>query len=80
MTEYTHLVEETRRQQAFREWKNKPLYLHASNGKMETKYQDGRIEIEDTSTGKKTYEFPEGYEGERYREKLFHRFLGFFTA
>ena len=80
MTEYTHLVEETRKQQAFREWKNKPISLHLNNGKMETKYQDGRTEIEDTSTGKKTYEFPEGYEGEKYREKLFHRFLGFFTA
>ena len=54
MTEYTHLVEETRRQEAFREWKNKPISLHLNNGKMETKYQDGRIEIEDTSTGKKT--------------------------
>ena len=80
MTEYTHLVEETRRQHAFREWKNKASYIHVNNGKMETKYQDGRTEIEDTSTGKKTYEFPEGYEGEKYREKLFHRFLGFFTA
>ena len=56
------------------------MYLHASNGKMETKYQDGRIEIEDTSTGEKTYDFPEGYEYEAYREKLFHRFLGFFTG
>ena len=80
MTEYTHLVEETRRQQAFREWKNKPTSLHLNNGKMETKYQDGRTEIEDTSTGKKTYDFPEGYEGEPYRENLFHRFLSFFTG
>jgi len=47
---------------------------------METKYQDGRIEIEDTSTGKKTYDFPEGYEHETYRENLFHRFLGVFTV
>ena len=46
MTEYTHLVEETRRQQAFREWKNKASYIHANNGKIETKYQDGRTEIE----------------------------------
>ena len=80
MTEYTHLVEETRRQEAFREWKNKPISLHLNNGKMETKYQDGRIEIENTSTGKKTYDFPEGYEGEKYRESLFNKFLRVFTA
>ena len=80
MTEYTHLVEETRRQQDFREWKNKPISLHLNNGKMETKYQDGRTEIEDTSTGKKAYDFPEGYEGEKYRESLFNKFLRVFTA
>ena len=80
MTEYTHLVEETKRQQAFREWKNKASYIHVNNGKIETKYQDGRTEIEDTSTGKKTYDFPEGYEGEAYRESLFNKFLRVFTA
>ena len=80
MTEYTHLVEETRRQEAFREWKNKASYIHANNGKIETKYQDGRTEIEDTSTGKKIYDFPEGYEGEKYRESLFNKFLRVFTA
>ena len=80
MTEYTHLVEETRRQEAFREWKNKASYIHVNNGKMETKYQDGRTEIEDTSTGKKTYDFPEGYEAEKYRESLFNKFLRVFTA
>ena len=80
MTEYTHLVEETRKQQAFREWKNKASYIHVNNGKIETKYQDGRTEIEDTSTGKKTYDFPEGYEGEAYRESLFNKFLRVFTA
>jgi len=80
MTEYTHLVEETRRQLAFREWKNEVSYIHANNGKIETKYQDGRIEIEDTSTGQKTYDFPEGYEGKTYRENLFGKFLRVFTG
>jgi len=79
MTEYTHLVEETRRQQAFREWKNKALYLHLNNGRLETKFQDGRIEIENTSTGKKIYDFPKGYEGEKYKESLFNKFLKVFT-
>jgi hypothetical protein len=37
------------------------------------------MEIEDTSTGKKTYDFPEGYEHEEYRGNLFHRFLKTFT-
>jgi hypothetical protein len=80
MTQYTHLVEETKRQIAFREWKNKVSYIHANNGKIETKYQDGRIETEDTSTGQKTYDFPEGYEGEAYRENLFEKFLRVFTG
>jgi len=80
MTEYTHLVEEAKQQEAFKEWKNYPLYLQAQNGKIEIKYQDGRIEIEDTSTGEKIYEFPEGYEGQAYRVKLFDRFLNFFTG
>ena len=80
MPQYTHLVDETKRQIAFREWKNKPLYLHLINGRLETKFQDGRIEIENTSTGQKTYDFPEGYEGETYRENLFGRFLRVFTG
>ena len=80
MTEYTHLVERVRQQEAFSKWKNEPLYLHLNNGKLETKYRDGRIETEDTSTGKKTYDFPEGYEHEKYRGNLFHRFLGTFIG
>ena len=80
MTEYTHLVEEAKQQEAFKEWKNYPLYIHAQNGKIEVKYQDGRKEIENTSTGKKIYEFPEGYEGQAYRVKLFDRFLNFFAG
>tara|TARA_R100000306_G_C4319808_1_gene114557 strand:+ start:135 stop:377 length:243 start_codon:yes stop_codon:yes gene_type:complete len=79
MTEYTHLIEEARQQQAFREWRNHPLYIQAQNGQIEIKYQDGRTEIEDTSTGKKTYDFPKGYEGQTYKEKLFDRFLKIFT-
>ena len=80
MTEYTPLVEETRRQQAFRKWKNNVAFIHVNNGKIETKFQDGRTEIEDTSTGKKTYDFPKGYEGETYRENLFSKFLRVFTG
>ena len=79
MTQYTHLVVETKRQIAFSEWKNKPLYLHLINGRLETKFQDGRIEIENTSTGQKTYDFPKGYEGEKYKESLFNKFLKVFT-
>ena len=79
MTEYTHLVEKVRQQEAFSKWKKEPLYLHLNKGKLETKYRDGHMEIENTSTGKKTYNFPEGYEHEEYRGNLFHRFLKTFT-
>ena len=79
MTEYTHLIEEAKQQEAFREWRNYPRYIHAQNGKIEIKYQDGRTEIENTSTGQKTYNFPKGYEGQPYKEKLFDRFLKIFT-
>ena len=75
MTEYTNIVEHTRRQIAFREWKNTPLYMHTENGCIITKFQDGRKEIKDTSTDITTYTFPEDYTEKPYTKSLFDSFL-----
>ena len=55
MTEYKELVEETRVRLQVEEWSKGIKYIHANNGIIETKFNNGDIEYEDTSTGKKTW-------------------------
>tara|TARA_R100000458_G_C8258925_1_gene234644 strand:+ start:532 stop:795 length:264 start_codon:yes stop_codon:yes gene_type:complete len=61
MTEHTDAVEEQRHRLRYDEWRNGVKYLHASNGKIELAFNDGRVRVEDTKTGKATMQYPEGY-------------------
>jgi len=55
MTEYTDIVERQRLLQEVEKWSKGIVYIHANNGIIETKFNNGDIEYEDTSTGKKTW-------------------------
>ena len=74
MTEYTDMVEETRRklsqEKAYKRWCNTPKYLHAHNGVVETALNDGRVIVEDTSTHKETVKYPKGYESDEWQSLL----------
>jgi hypothetical protein len=61
MTEHTDVVEEQRQRLRYDEWRDGIKYLHACNGKIELAFNDGRVRVEDTKTGKATMQYPEGY-------------------
>ena len=54
MTQYENEVEERRRQIAHEKWLKEPSSLHANNGYLEIRYNDGRIEREKIRQSGKT--------------------------
>jgi hypothetical protein len=48
MTEYKELVEETRVRLQAEEWSKGIKYIHANNGVIETKYNNGDVHYEET--------------------------------
>ena len=53
MTEFTDRVEKQRVLMEAEEWGNGVKYIHANNGIIETKYQNGNAHYEDTKTHRK---------------------------
>jgi hypothetical protein len=53
MTEFTDIVEKQRILMEAEEWGNGVKYIHANNGIIETKYQNGNVHYEDTKTARK---------------------------
>ena len=72
MTEFTHLVNKAREQEAFARWSTQPkyLYLDGSDGILITKFNDERTWYEDH--GKETWNFPKDYRKESFWENLRH--------
>ena len=56
MTEFTDIVERQRLLQEVEKWSNGIKYIHANNGVIETKFNNGDIEYKDTATGKITWQ------------------------
>ena len=76
MTEYSEMVEEARREQAFAKWTLQPTYLYmdTKDGILVTKYNDGHIWYDDH--GKNTYSYPDDYQKESFWKTLRHRWGG----
>lgn len=56
MTQYTDEVEKQRLKQEIEEWGKKISYIHASNGIIETKFNNGDIQyVENKPRGKTTW-------------------------
>ena len=55
MTEFTDIVERQRLLQEIEKWSKGIKYIHANNGVIETKFNNGDIEYTDTTTGKITW-------------------------
>ena len=53
MTEFTDKVETRRILMEAEEWGDGVKYIHANNGIIETKYQNGNVHYEDTKAAKK---------------------------
>ena len=53
MTEFSDIVEKQRILMEAEEWGNGVKYIHANNGIIETKYQNGDMHYEDTTTHRK---------------------------
>ena len=56
MTEFADMVERQRLLQEVEKWSNGIKYIHANNGVVETKFNNGDIEYKDTATGKITWQ------------------------
>ena len=56
MTEFADMVERQRLLQKVEEWSKGIKYIHANNGVVETKFNNGDIEYKDTATGKITWQ------------------------
>ena len=72
MTEFTELVDEQRLKIEIEEWGKKISYIHASNGIIETKFNNGDIQyVENKPRGKTTWyrENPESLVDRFYRWK-----------
>jgi hypothetical protein len=76
MTEFTHLVDKAREDEAFARWTTQPKYLlmDAADGILVTKFNDGHIWYEDH--GKSTYSFPPDYKKDSWWERLRHLWGG----
>ena len=76
MTEFTHLVNKAREEEAFARWATQPkyLYIDGSDGVLITKFNDGRTWYEDH--GKETWEFPKDYKKDSFWETLRHLWGG----
>ena len=70
MTQYSEKVEEIRLKQEAEEWANGIKYIHANNGIIETKYQNGNVHYEDTKTNRKWTVF-----ANHSKEKLVQKFV-----
>ena len=70
MTQYSNQVEEVRLRQEAEEWANGIKYIHANNGIIETKYQNGNVHYEDTKTNRKWTVF-----ANHSKEKLVQKFV-----
>jgi len=56
MTEFADMVERQRLLQEVEKWSKGIKYIHANNGVVETKFNNGDIEYRDTATGKITWQ------------------------
>ena len=56
MTEFTDKVEKQRLLHDVEEWSKGIKYVHAHDGVVETKFNNGDIEYKDTATGKITWQ------------------------
>ena len=76
MTEFTHLVDKAREDEAFARWTTQPKYLlmDTADGILVTKFNDGHIWYEDH--GKSTYAFPPDYTKDSWWEQLRHLWGG----
>ena len=70
MTQYSNQVEEVRLRQEAEEWANGIKYIHANNGIIETKYQNGDMHYEDTKTNRKWTVF-----ANHSKERLVQKFV-----
>ena len=70
MTQYSNQVEEVRLRQEAEEWANGIKYIHANNGIIETKYQNGNVHYEDTKTNRKWTVF-----ANHSKERLVQKFV-----
>ena len=55
MTEYKELVEETRVRLQVEEWAKGIKYIHANNGVIETKYNNGDVHYKENKKGGKSW-------------------------
>jgi|TARA_R110002012_G_scaffold25089_2_gene83557 hypothetical protein len=74
MTEHTDVVEEQRQRIRYDDWRNEVKYLQANNGKIELAFNDGRVRVEDTKTGKIKMIYPEGYMSKDWMSSVLERF------
>ena len=76
MTEFTHLVDKAREEEAFAKWSTqaKYLYMDSSAGIVITKFNDERTRYEDH--GKETWKFPKDYKKDSFWENLRHLWGG----
>ena len=63
MTEFSEIVENQRILIEAEEWGDGIRYIHANNGIVETKYQNGDMHYEDTKTAKKWTVYANHYQG-----------------
>ncbi len=55
MTQYSNKVEEVRLKQEAEEWGRSAKYIHASNGVIETAFNNGDVHIEENWEGGKSW-------------------------
>lgn len=55
MTEFKDLIEETRLKLQAEEWSKGIKYIHANNGIIETKYNNGDMHYEETKEGGRSW-------------------------
>ena len=70
MTQYSNIVEEVRLKNEAEKWGKGIKYIHANNGIIETKYQNGNIHYEDTKTHRKWTVF-----ANHSKERLVQKFV-----
>ena len=74
MTEYKELVEETRVRLQVEEWSKGIKYIHANNGIIETKYNNGDVHYQVNKEGGKSWTVYKNLP----KETLLNRFLRVF--
>ena len=71
MTEYKELVEETYIKLQAEEWAKGVKYIHANNGIIETKYNNGDVHYQENKEGGKSWTVYKGLP----KQSLLNRFL-----